>query len=77
MFGIIFYNFKDSNSTINVVTNIATLDAIYILPNIIQTNNITARKANVATTEKNVVTTNWKAKNKEKEYERLRKVYVV
>ncbi len=64
IFGIIFYNLKDLNGTTNVVTNIATLNAIYIFPNIVRTKNTAVKKANVAMIEKNVVTINRRAKIK-------------
>ncbi len=54
IFGVIPYNLKDSS------------DAIYILLNTVRIENTTARKANVATTEKNVITINRKAKVKRK-----------
>jgi len=58
MFGIIFYNLKDSNSTTNIATNVVILNAMYILPNAVQMKSIAAKRISIATTEKNVVTIN-------------------
>ena len=66
IFGIIFYNFKDSNNITNVVTNIATSSAIYIFPNIVRIKNIVIKRVNVVTTKKNVITINRRAKVKRK-----------
>ncbi len=62
IFGMIFHDFKDSNGLTNVVMNIATLGAIYIFLNTVRTKSTAVRKVSVATTEKNVVTTNRRAK---------------
>ncbi len=66
IFGIIFYNLKDSNNTTNVVTNVAISNAIYILLNTVRTKSTTVKKTNVITIEKNIVTTNQKTKVKRK-----------
>jgi len=63
---MILYNLKDSNGMINIVTNVAILNAIYIFLNTVRTKSTAARKANIATMEKNAVTTNRKAKIKRK-----------
>jgi len=73
MLDVILYDLKDSSDATNIVTNIATSDAIYILPNTVRTKSTAARKANIVITEKNAVTINQKVKVKRKNIRDLAK----
>ncbi len=66
IFNMIFYNLKDSNGATNIVINVVISNAIYIFLNIVRTKSMVAKRANVATIEKNIITINRRVKVKRK-----------
>jgi len=66
IFSVISYDFKDSNNAMNIITNVATSNVIYIFSNTVRTKSTTTKRINVTTIKKNAVTTNQKVKIKRK-----------